>query len=63
MMSQVNFTLGFEKLKGEVLDSGLNDVVKTSLVLILNQYWKQSGISISNQARMNALLGLVPLRE
>lgn len=38
MMSQINFTLDFEKLKGEVLDSGLNDVVKSSLVLILNQY-------------------------
>lgn len=38
MMSQINFTLDFDKLKDEVVQSGLNDVVKSSLVLVLNQY-------------------------
>lgn len=38
MMTQINFTLDFEKLKDEVLQSGINDVVKSSLVLVLNQY-------------------------
>lgn len=38
MMAQINFTLDFEKLKEEIVNSGLNDVVKSSLVLVLNQY-------------------------
>lgn len=37
-MTQINFTLDFEKLKEEIAHSSLNDVVKSSLVLILNQY-------------------------
>jgi len=41
MMSQINFTLDFDKLKDEVVNSGLNDVVKSSLVLILNQYMEK----------------------
>jgi putative transposase len=41
MMTQINFTLNFDKLKDEVIHSGLNDVVKSSLVLILNQYMEQ----------------------
>ncbi|WP_036824917.1 IS256 family transposase, partial [Pontibacillus yanchengensis] len=40
-MAQVNLTLDFEKLKDEVVNSGLNDVVKSSLVLILNQYMEK----------------------
>ncbi|WP_026693347.1 transposase, partial [Peribacillus kribbensis] len=37
-MTQINFTLDFDKLKAEIGQSDLNDVVKSSLVLILNQY-------------------------
>lgn len=38
MMTQINFTLDFDKLKEEISQSGLNDIVKSSLVLILNSY-------------------------
>ncbi len=38
MMAQINFTLDFDKIKDEVMQSGLNEVVKSSLVLLLNQY-------------------------
>ncbi|WP_085990839.1 IS256 family transposase [Oceanobacillus senegalensis] len=37
-MTQLNFTLDVEKIKGEVMQSSLNDVVKSSVVLILNEY-------------------------
>lgn len=37
-MTQLQFTLDFEKLKGEVMQSDLNDVVKSSLVVLFNQY-------------------------
>lgn len=37
-MTQINFTLDFESLKEEILHSGLNDVVRSSLILVLNKY-------------------------
>lgn len=40
-MTQINFTLDFETLKDEVLHSGLNDVVKSAIVLLLNQYMEK----------------------
>lgn len=44
MMPQLNFTLDFDKLKEEVMQSGLNDVVKSSLVLVLNQYMEKGSL-------------------
>lgn len=41
MMTQINFTLDMENLKEEVMHSGLNDVVKSSLILLLNQYMER----------------------
>ena len=41
MMSQIHFTIDFEKLKDTVMDSELNEVVKSSLVLILNEYMEK----------------------
>lgn len=40
-MTQINFTLDFEKLKVEIGQSSLNDVVKSSLVIILNAYMER----------------------
>lgn len=37
-MTQLQFNLDFEKLKEEVLQSDLNDVVKSSIVILFNQY-------------------------
>ncbi|MED1204552.1 transposase [Heyndrickxia acidicola] len=37
-MTQINFTLDFDKLKEEIGKSDLNDIVKSSIVLVLNQY-------------------------
>ncbi len=37
-MTQLQFTLDFDKLKGEVMKSDLNDVVKSSLIVLFNQY-------------------------
>lgn len=37
-MTQLQFNLDFEKLKGEVMQSDLNDVVKSSIVVLFNQY-------------------------
>lgn len=38
MMTQLNFTLDFDKLKEEVMNSSLNDVLKSMIVIVLNQY-------------------------
>lgn len=38
MMTQLNFTLDFEKLKEDVMKSSLNDVLKSMIVIVLNQY-------------------------
>lgn len=40
-MTQINFTLDFDQLKEKVSQSGLDDVVKSSLVLILNAYMER----------------------
>jgi transposase-like protein len=37
-MTQLQFNLDFEKIKGEIMKSDLNDVVKSSIVLLFNQY-------------------------
>ncbi len=37
-MTQLQFTLDFEKIKEEVMQSDLNDVVKSSIVLLFNEY-------------------------
>lgn len=37
-MSQVHFTLDLNQIKDEVMNSNLNSVLKSSVVLILNQY-------------------------
>src|SRR5690625_4719221 len=37
-MTQLQFNLDFEKLKQEVFKSDLNDVVKSSIVLLFNEY-------------------------
>jgi transposase-like protein len=41
MMTQINFTLDFEKLKDAVMASELNVIVKSSLVLVLNEYMEK----------------------
>lgn len=38
IMTQLQFNLDFEKIKEEVLRSDLNDVVKSSIVILFNQY-------------------------
>lgn len=40
-MSQVHFTLDLKQIKDEVMNSNLNAVLKSSVVLILNQYMVQ----------------------
>lgn len=37
-MTQLQFNLDFEKIKAEVMQSDLNDVVKSSIVILFNQY-------------------------
>lgn len=37
MMTQLNFTLDFDKIKEGVMESSLNDVLKSMIVIILNQ--------------------------
>src|SRR5690625_4021901 len=37
-MTQLQFNLDFEKIKDEVMQSDLNDVVKSSIVILFNQY-------------------------
>lgn len=38
IVTQINFTLDFDKLKDAVMESELNVIVKSSLVLVLNEY-------------------------
>jgi hypothetical protein len=42
MMTQFNLTLNIEDLKDQVADSNLDSIVKSSLVLILNQVTAES---------------------
>jgi transposase-like protein len=50
MMTQLNLTLDFDKMKEGVMQSSLNDVLKSTIVLILNQYMEME----RNQYMMNA---------
>src|SRR5699024_10672096 len=38
IITQLQFNLDFKKIKGEVMQSDLNDVVKSSIVILFNQY-------------------------
>src|SRR5699024_572091 len=40
-MTQINFTLDFDKIKGEVVRSDLNEVIKSSIVVILNEFMEK----------------------
>lgn len=40
-MAHIQFTLNFEEIKEKLLDSNLDDVLKSTMVLILNEYMKQ----------------------
>src|SRR5690625_5855787 len=51
MMTQVNFTLNFDELKENLIQSDLNDLVKSAMVLILNEYMeKERDNYMENQA-------------
>src|SRR5690625_5299384 len=41
MMAQINFTLNFEELKENLMQSDLNDLVKSAMVLVLNEYMEK----------------------
>jgi len=50
-MTQINFTLDFTKLKEELVQSNLNELVKSAMVLILNEYMeKERDEYMENQA-------------
>ncbi|MEJ8778936.1 IS256 family transposase [Pseudogracilibacillus sp. ICA-222130] len=50
-MTQINFTLNFDKLKEELVQSDLNDFVKSAMVLVLNEYMeKERDDYMENQA-------------
>src|SRR5690625_4060568 len=50
-MTQVNFTLNFDELKENLIQSDLNDLVKSAMVLILNEYMeKERDNYMENQA-------------
>lgn len=40
-MTQINFTVNFNELKEKLLESNLDDILKSTMVLILNEYMKQ----------------------
>lgn len=40
-MTQVNFTLDFKKLKEELVQSDLNDFVKSAMVVVLNEFMEK----------------------
>src|SRR5690625_3923246 len=50
-MTQINFTLDFTKLKEALVQSNLNELVKSAMVLILNEYMeKERDEYMENQA-------------
>lgn len=50
-MTQLNFTIDFEKVKEELMQSSLNDVVKSTMILILNEYMeKERDLYMNGQA-------------
>lgn len=50
-MTHIQFTLDFEDLKEKVLESNLDDVLKSTMVLILNEYMKQEQTDYLNAAK------------
>jgi len=51
MMTQVNFTLNLDELKEKLIQSDLNDFVKSAIVIILNEYMeKERDDYMENQA-------------
>lgn len=40
-MTQINLTLNFDEIKAGIVDSDLNDVLKSSIVLLLNEYMEK----------------------
>lgn len=40
-MTQIQFTLNFDELKEQILTSNLDDILKSTMVLILNEYMKE----------------------
>ncbi|HEY4602329.1 MAG TPA: IS256 family transposase [Cerasibacillus sp.] len=50
-MTQINFTLDFEKIKGQVVESSLNEVIKSAIVLILNEYMEKERDDYMNNQR------------
>jgi len=50
-MTQINFTLDFNKLKEELVQSDLNDFVKSAMVVVLNEFMeKERDMYMENQA-------------
>src|SRR5699024_6352302 len=43
MMTQFKFTLDFDNVKEEIMHSNLNDVVKSTIILVFNQYMEKEG--------------------
>jgi|SRR5690625_447240 len=41
MMTQLNFTLDLQKLKEELVKSDLNDLVKSAMIIVLNEYMEK----------------------
>src|SRR5699024_1374717 len=41
MMTQFNFTLDFDNIKEEIMQSNLNDVVKSTIIVVFNQYMEK----------------------
>lgn len=50
-MTELNFTLNFEELKTQILESGLNDVTRSMLVLLLNSYMEKERDNYMNNER------------
>src|SRR5699024_6008823 len=40
MMTQLNFTLNLDEIKENIIQSDLNDFVKSAVVIVLNEYMK-----------------------
>lgn len=51
MMTQINFTLDFEKIKDQVVESSLNEMIKSAIVLILNEYMEKERDDYMNNQR------------
>jgi len=40
-MTQLHFTLNFEELKAELMKANIDEVFKSTLVILLNEYMKK----------------------